>query len=46
MPYLAALICASAFDIALYDAYGNLHGVDIYETLKIANGLAVIYPLI
>ncbi len=34
MPYLAALICASAFDIALYDAYGNLHGVDIYETLN------------
>lgn len=32
MPYLAALICASAFDIALHDAYGNLHDVDIYET--------------
>ncbi len=32
MPYLAALICASAFDIALHDAYGNLHNVDIYET--------------
>ena len=32
MPYLAALICASAFDIALHDAYGNLHDVDIYKT--------------
>ncbi len=32
MPYLAALICASAFDIALHDAYGNLHDRDIYET--------------
>ncbi len=32
MPYLAALICASAFDIALHDAYGNLHDVDIYRT--------------
>ena len=32
MPYLAALICASAFDIALHDAYGNLHNVDIYKT--------------
>jgi L-alanine-DL-glutamate epimerase-like enolase superfamily enzyme len=32
MPYLAALICCSAFDIALHDAYGNLHRVPIYET--------------
>ena len=32
MPYLAALICASAFDIALHDAYGNLHDIDIYKT--------------
>ncbi len=32
MPYLAALICASAFDIALHDAYGNLHDIDIYQT--------------
>ena len=32
MPYLAALICASAYDIALHDAYGNLHNVDIYKT--------------
>ncbi|MGK0188956.1 MAG: L-alanine-DL-glutamate epimerase-like enolase superfamily enzyme [Verrucomicrobiales bacterium] len=32
MPWLAALVCCSAFDIALHDAYGNLHGVDIYNT--------------
>jgi len=32
LPYLASLICASAMDIALHDAYGNLHGVDIYDT--------------
>jgi len=32
MPWLAALVCCSAFDIAVHDAYGNLHGVDIYST--------------
>ncbi|MGZ4988057.1 MAG: hypothetical protein ACXWBP_08455, partial [Limisphaerales bacterium] len=32
MPWLAALICASAFDIALHDAYGNLHQRPTYET--------------
>jgi L-alanine-DL-glutamate epimerase-like enolase superfamily enzyme len=32
MPWLAALICCSLFDIALHDAYGNLHEIDIYET--------------
>lgn len=32
LPYLAALIANSAFDIALHDAYGNLHQVDIYDT--------------
>jgi len=32
MPWLAALVCCSAFDIALHDAYGNLHGVPVYET--------------
>jgi L-alanine-DL-glutamate epimerase-like enolase superfamily enzyme len=31
MPWLAALICCSAFDIALHDAYGVLHGQPIYE---------------
>lgn len=32
MPHLAALISASAFDIATHDAYGMLHDIDIYET--------------
>ena len=32
MPWLAALVCNSLFDIALHDAYGNLHNKDVYET--------------
>lgn len=32
MPWLAALVCCSAFDIALHDAYGALHGRPVYET--------------
>jgi L-alanine-DL-glutamate epimerase-like enolase superfamily enzyme len=32
VPRLAALVCNSAFDLALHDAYGRLHGVDVYET--------------
>jgi len=32
MPWLAALICSSAFDVALHDAYGSLHGRPTYET--------------
>jgi L-alanine-DL-glutamate epimerase-like enolase superfamily enzyme len=32
MPHLAALVCCSAFDLALHDAYGVLHGLDVYET--------------
>ena len=32
MPWLAALVCNSAFDIALHDAYGNLHDCDVYQT--------------
>ena len=32
MPYLAALVCCSAFDIALHDAYGVIHGRDVYQT--------------
>jgi L-alanine-DL-glutamate epimerase-like enolase superfamily enzyme len=32
MPWLAALVCCSAFDIALHDAYGMLHGVPVYRT--------------
>ncbi|MBC2602608.1 mandelate racemase/muconate lactonizing enzyme family protein [Puniceicoccus vermicola] len=30
---LAALVCASAFDLALYDAYGQLHGLNVYDCL-------------
>ncbi len=32
MPHLAALIAASAFDIATHDAFGVLHDVDVYAT--------------
>ncbi|HUW19091.1 MAG TPA: enolase C-terminal domain-like protein [Sedimentisphaerales bacterium] len=32
MPWLAALVCCSAFDIALHDAYGHLLGLDVYST--------------
>lgn len=32
LPELAALTCNAPFDIALHDAYGNLHGVNVYET--------------
>ena len=32
MPWLAALVCCSAFDIALHDAYGILHERPVYET--------------
>ena len=32
MPWLASLVCCSLFDIAVHDAYGNLHGCDIYST--------------
>jgi L-alanine-DL-glutamate epimerase-like enolase superfamily enzyme len=32
MPHLASLICCSAFDLALHDAYGVLHGVPVYQT--------------
>jgi L-alanine-DL-glutamate epimerase-like enolase superfamily enzyme len=32
MPWLAALVCCSAFDLALHDAYGVLHGVPVFET--------------
>ncbi|MGQ9573645.1 MAG: enolase C-terminal domain-like protein [Anaerolineae bacterium] len=31
MPWLAALVCCSAFDIALHDAYGQLLGRPIYD---------------
>jgi L-alanine-DL-glutamate epimerase-like enolase superfamily enzyme len=32
MPWLAALVCSSAFDLALHDAFGVLHGLPTYET--------------
>ncbi len=32
IPWLAALVCASAFDLALHDAFGVLHGLPVYET--------------
>ena len=32
MPWLAALVCCSAFDIALHDAYGRILGRDVYST--------------
>jgi L-alanine-DL-glutamate epimerase-like enolase superfamily enzyme len=32
MPYLASLVAFSAFDIAIHDAYGRLHEVDVYST--------------
>ena len=31
LPWLAALVCCSPFDIALHDGYGNLHNLPIYE---------------
>ncbi len=31
MPYLAALVCCSAFDLALYDAYGKLHQIPVFD---------------
>jgi L-alanine-DL-glutamate epimerase-like enolase superfamily enzyme len=32
IPWLAALVCNSAFDLALHDAYGVLHGLSTYKT--------------
>jgi len=32
VPALAALVCASPFDLALHDAYGQLHQRQAYET--------------
>ena len=32
MPWLAALVCNSAFDIALHDAFGRLVGCPVYDT--------------
>jgi L-alanine-DL-glutamate epimerase-like enolase superfamily enzyme len=32
MPWLAGLVCCSAFDLALHDAYGQLLNRDVYTT--------------
>ncbi|HVM47334.1 MAG TPA: mandelate racemase/muconate lactonizing enzyme family protein [Candidatus Acidoferrum sp.] len=32
MPWLAALVCSSPFDLALHDAYGRLVGRPVYQT--------------
>lgn len=32
IPWLAALVCNAAFDLALHDAYGQLVGLPVYET--------------
>jgi L-alanine-DL-glutamate epimerase-like enolase superfamily enzyme len=32
IPWLAALVCCSAFDLALHDAYGVLHNTAVYNT--------------
>jgi hypothetical protein len=32
IPWLAALVCCSAFDIALHDAFGVMHQIDTYKT--------------
>lgn len=32
MPSLAALVCCSAFDLALHDAFGKLIGMPVFET--------------
>lgn len=33
LPQLASLVCCSPFDIAMYDAFGNLMGRPVYELL-------------
>lgn len=32
LPWLAALVCCSAFDIALHDAYGNANNIPVYKS--------------
>ena len=32
MPWLAALVCCSPFDLAVHDAYGQLHDRPVYDT--------------
>ena len=46
MPHLAALICASAFDIAMHDAFGVAKGLPVYKTYNkefMAHDLAWFY---
>ncbi len=33
IPHLAALVCHSAFDLAVFDAFGMLHGMPVFDTL-------------
>ena len=33
MPHLAGLVCHSVFDLAIYDAYGQLHQRPVFQTL-------------
>ena len=33
LPHLAALLCLSPFDLALYDAFGNLHQARVFSLL-------------
>jgi L-alanine-DL-glutamate epimerase-like enolase superfamily enzyme len=33
MPHLAGLVCHSLFDLAAYDAFGNLLGIPVFESL-------------
>lgn len=32
LPHLAALVCFSAFDIALHDAYGKINNIEVFKT--------------
>src|SRR5262245_5266116 len=34
MPWFAAFVCFSAFDLALHDAYGQIHQRPVYETYQ------------
>ncbi len=34
LPWLAALVCASVFDLALHDAYGRVNEVPVYGTYR------------
>jgi L-alanine-DL-glutamate epimerase-like enolase superfamily enzyme len=46
LPYLAALVCCSPFDIGLHDAFGQLHSVPTYDTYNekyLSRDLAAFY---